>query len=84
MAEPHALLGSLLAQKGKLPEAAAEYRQAIQLRPGFARARLDLASVLAAQGEMQQAIEQLREAARGSDPQVARLAAAALQRLEKR
>jgi len=84
MAEPHALLGSLLAQKGKLPEAAAEYRQAIQLRPGFARARLDLASVLAAQGEMRQAIEQLREAARGSDPQVARLAAEALQRLEKR
>jgi predicted CXXCH cytochrome family protein len=81
LAEPHALLGRLLARKQQLPEAAKEYEEAIRLRPDFAQARLDLASVLAAQGEMRQAIEQLREAAKASDPQVARLAAGALQRL---
>jgi tetratricopeptide (TPR) repeat protein len=84
LAEPHALLGRLLARKQQLPEAAKEYREAIRLRPDFAQARLDLASVFAAQGEMPQAVEQLREAAKGSDPQVARLAAGALQRLGER
>jgi predicted Zn-dependent protease len=78
------LLGGLLAKKRQLPEAAREYRQAIRLRPGFARARLDLASVLAEQGDMQEAVQQLREAAKSSDSEVARLAAGALQRLGER
>ncbi len=67
-----------------MPKAAAEYEQAVRLRPDFARARLDLASVLLAQGEIPETVRQLREAAKGSDPEVARLAAGALQRLGER
>jgi predicted CXXCH cytochrome family protein len=84
LAEPHALLGRLLASKRQLPEAAREYEEAVRLRPGFAQARLDLASVFVAQGDTGQAVQQLREAARSGDPDVARLAAAALQRLGER
>jgi tetratricopeptide (TPR) repeat protein len=84
LAEAHTLMGGLLARKRQLPEATAEYQEAIRLRPDFARARLDLASVLAAQGDMKGAIQQLREASKGSDPEVARLAAGALQRLGER
>ena len=58
--------------------------EAVRLRPEFARARLDLASVLAAQGDMKGAVQQLREASKGNDPEVARLAAGALQRLGER
>jgi len=81
LAEAHTLFGRLLVRKGQLPEAAAEYQQAVRLRPNFARVRLDLASVFAAQGDMRRAVQQLREAAKSSDPEVARLAAGALQRL---
>ena len=81
MAEPHVLLGGLLARKQQLPEAAKEYEQALRLRPDFARPRLDLASVLVAQGEIQRAVEQLRQAAKSHDPEVARLAAEALKKL---
>jgi tetratricopeptide (TPR) repeat protein len=83
LAEAHALLGRLLARKRQLPEAVAEYSQAVRLRPDFARVRLDLASVFAAQGDMQRAAEQLREAAKSSDPEVARLAAGALQKISQ-
>jgi hypothetical protein len=48
--------------------------------PDFAQARLDLASVLMASGERSQAIEELREVARGKDPAAARVAADALRR----
>jgi len=81
MAEAHALLGGLIAGKRQLPEAAREYTEAIRLNPGFARAHLDLARVLAAQGDMPGAVEHLRKAAAGSDPQVAQVAAQALERL---
>lgn len=81
LAEAHVLRGRLLVQKRQLPDAAIEYREALRLRPDFGRVRLDLASVLAAQGEMEQAIEQLREASKSNDPETARLAAGALQRL---
>jgi predicted CXXCH cytochrome family protein len=84
LAEPHALLGRLLAGKRQLPSAAKEYQEALRLRPDFGRIRLDLASVLAAQGDMTQAVRQLREAVKGGDPEVARLAAEALQRLGER
>jgi len=65
-------------------DAAGENREAVRLRPDFARARLDLASVLVANGDLPGAVQQLREAAKGSDPEVARLAAGALQRLGER
>jgi predicted CXXCH cytochrome family protein len=84
LAEAHALLGSLLARKRQLSEAASHYQEAVRLRPDFARARLDLASILAAQGDMKGAVLQLREASKGNDPEVARLAAGALQRLGER
>jgi len=84
MAEAHALLGGLLARKRRLPEAAREYSQAVRLRPDFAWARLDLASILVAQGDRRGALQQLREAAKSSDPEVARLAAGALQWLGER
>lgn len=84
MAEAHELLGGLLARKRLLPQAAREYAEALRLRPGFDRAHLDLASVLAAQGDMPGAIQHLREAAGGRDPRVAQEAAAALQRLGQR
>jgi Flp pilus assembly protein TadD len=54
------------------------------LRPNFDRAHLDLATVLAAQGDMTGAIQHLRAAALGRDPRVAQAAAAALQRLGQR
>jgi tetratricopeptide (TPR) repeat protein len=66
-----------------LAEAAHEYEEAIQLKPEFARAHLDLARVLADQGDIPGAIEHLRKAAAGSDPTVARLATQALQRVGK-
>ena len=65
-----------------MPEAAREYQEALRLRPEFDRAHLDLATVLAAQGDMPGAIQHLRTAAQGRDPRVAQAAAAALQRLE--
>jgi Flp pilus assembly protein TadD len=81
MAEAHELLGGLLARKQQLPEAAREYREALRLHPGFDRAHLDLASVLAAQGDMPGAVEHLRAAAKGRDVRVAEQAAQALQRI---
>jgi predicted CXXCH cytochrome family protein len=81
MAEAHQLLGGLLAGKGQLREAALEYTEAIRLKPEFARAHLDLARVLAAQGDMPGAIAQLRQAAAGSDQQVAQMATEALKRI---
>jgi tetratricopeptide (TPR) repeat protein len=84
LAEAHQLFGRLLAGKRRWPEAAGEYREALRLRPDFERVQLDLASALAAQGDMPGAVEQLREAAKASDPEVARLAAQALERLGQR
>ena len=84
MAEAHELLGGLLARKRQLAEAAREYNEALRLRPDFDRAHLDLATVLAAQGDMPGAIQHLRAAAAGRDPRVAQQASAALQRLGQR
>ena len=84
MAEAHALLGGLLARKQQLGEAAGEYREAVRLQPAVARTRLDLASVLAAQGKMSEAVEELREVAKGQDPEAARVALGALQRMGQR
>jgi predicted CXXCH cytochrome family protein len=81
LAEAHILRGRLLVQKRQLADATMEYREALRLRPDFARIRLDLASVLANEGHMEQAVEQLREASKSSDPETARLAEEALQRL---
>ena len=84
LALAHQLRGGLLARKQQLAEAAREYRQVLELSPGFSRAHLDLATVLAAQGDMPGAVEQLREAAKGNDAAVAQTAAQALQHLGQR
>ena len=81
LAEPHALLGRIFSQKRRLTDAAVEFREAVRLRPDFMQARLDLASILIAQNERSQAVEQLREVLNGKDPQSARVAAEALQQL---
>lgn len=84
MTEAHELLGGLFAAKRQFAEAQREYAEAVRLKPELARAQLDLARVLAAQGEMPAAIEHLRKAATGNDPQVAHVAAEALQRIGQR
>ena len=81
MAEAHALRGQLLARGRQLPEAAREYERALELRPEFGRVRLDLATILAAQGDMEGAVRHLREAAKSGDASVAQTAAQALQHL---
>jgi tetratricopeptide (TPR) repeat protein len=84
LAEAHELRGGLLARKRLLSEAAHEYRQALELRPDFSRAHLDLATVLAAQGDMPGAVQHLRAAAQGSDAAVAQTATEALRQLGQR
>ena len=81
LAAARELLGTLFARKRQLNEAAREYRQAIELQPDFGQAHLDLARVLAAQGDRSGAVEHLREAAKGHDADVAQQAARALQQL---
>ena len=79
--EPHALLCRIFSSRRQFSRAVKECQEAVRLRPDFAQARLDLASVLVAQGEIGPAVEQLREAAKSNDPNAARIAADALQRL---
>jgi tetratricopeptide (TPR) repeat protein len=81
-AEAHELSGGLLAGKRQLAEAAMNTKRRFNLNPS-SRAHLDLARVLADQGDIPGAIEHLRKAAAGSDPTVARLATQALQRVGK-
>jgi predicted Zn-dependent protease len=84
MFEAHTLLGGLLARKRQFADAAMEYAEAVKLRPQLARTRLDLASVLAAQGKMPEAIKQLQTVAKSGDAEAAKLAADALLRLGQR
>ena len=81
MVEATTLLGGLFAKAGRLTAARQEYERALQLRLGFGPAHLDLARVLAAQGDMPGALELLRRAAESSDASSARQAAEALRHL---
>ncbi|MFT3817918.1 MAG: tetratricopeptide repeat protein [Rubrivivax sp.] len=51
-AEAHLSLGRVLALQGRLPEAAASFRQAAALRPDHAEAHAHLSTVLIEQGEL--------------------------------
>jgi tetratricopeptide (TPR) repeat protein len=82
-AEAHELSGGLLAGAGNLAEAAAQYRQALESKPGISRVDLKLGLVLVAEGDLAGATEHLKKAAQASDPQVARQATLALQRIGK-
>ncbi|MFN7923516.1 MAG: tetratricopeptide repeat protein [Bryobacteraceae bacterium] len=84
LAEAHALLGQLLVAGRQLAQAAEAYRRALQLNPDFARIHLDLASVLAAQGDRNGAIQELRAAAVAADPNVSAAARQALERMGER
>jgi Flp pilus assembly protein TadD len=51
-----------LAEQGKLPEAIAEYREALQLKPDYPEAHNNLGNALAGQGNLEAAIAEYREA----------------------
>ncbi len=81
MPEAHILLAGIYSGQRAWPEALREYRQAIVLRPDLGQIRLDLATVLLAQGDTKSAIDELRVATADREPQVAQNASAALRRL---
>jgi tetratricopeptide (TPR) repeat protein len=58
----HQNLAVALDHDGRLPEAAAEYREALRLRPGYADALSGLGFVLYRQGEKERAVEAYRAA----------------------
>jgi serine/threonine protein kinase/Tfp pilus assembly protein PilF len=60
----HYELGKRLQDQGKLAEAIAEYREAIRLRPDFAKAHVALGIILGRQDKLHQAIAEYREAIR--------------------
>ena len=82
LAEAHELRGGLLARQRELNAALVEYRKAVELKPDFGRAQLDLAVTLAATGQIREAIPHFREAAKSHDPSVADQAATALRKIE--
>lgn len=61
-AERHNLLAVRYIEAGRLEDATRALREALRLRPGYARARGNLGTVLQAQGDLPQAIEQFAEA----------------------
>jgi tetratricopeptide (TPR) repeat protein len=81
LVEAHELLGGLHARKKELPEAAQEYAAALALQPDLARVQLRLGTVLAAEGDKEEAAAHFREAAKSNDAAVARQAAQALRDL---
>src|SRR5262245_18792565 len=60
--EPYDHLATLLYQSGKVDEAIAQWRAAIQADGRYAPARYNLGSVLQARGNLEEAVAQLREA----------------------
>jgi Flp pilus assembly protein TadD len=74
----HELLGRLLAEAGKAPEAMAHFREAIRLRPDFGQAHLNLAAALLRQGNRAAAAAEFRLAQSDPDPQIQKMAAAGL------
>jgi tetratricopeptide (TPR) repeat protein len=56
-------LGTLLLKLGRITEAEPYLREAVQLGPGLAQARLRLGALLEKRGALQEAIEELRRAA---------------------
>ncbi len=70
-AQCHYRLGIVARQEGRVDAALAEYRSAIDLDPGYAPSRVNLAEILIARGDRSGALAQLREAAR-IDPKYAK------------
>jgi len=63
-AQPHGLLGGILAEQNRLDEAVAEYSQAVKLNARSAAPHVDLGLVLARQGKFAEATNHLCEALR--------------------
>ena len=69
-AEAHSKLGLVFAQQGRVQDALAELHIAVEVEPGYAEARQNLAMALYLAGETAKAREQLQEAQRlGLTPQ---------------
>jgi tetratricopeptide (TPR) repeat protein len=60
--EGHHTLGYLLASRGRLDEAIAEYREALKLKPDFAIAYVNLGDALLRQGKNDEAIANFKRA----------------------
>ena len=73
-----------LEQRGRANEALQEYRRAVELRPSFSKARIDLGTILANTGDAKSAAEQFRKAATDADPAIRQQAAQSLAQLNSR
>ena len=60
----HNNLGPLLAQQGKIEEAAAHYKEALRIKPNYAEAYNNLGILLARQGKIEEAAAHYNEALR--------------------
>jgi Tfp pilus assembly protein PilF len=70
-ADARADLGRLLAQQGRIPDAIAELRTAVQAQPLHGEARYNLALALAQTGDTEAAVEELRAAVEHAPEHVA-------------
>lgn len=67
--EAHNLMGVCEVELGAPDAAAASFRRAIELKPAFASAHLNLANVLLSQGKQEEASEELRKSV-AEDPKI--------------
>jgi tetratricopeptide (TPR) repeat protein len=81
--DAHELLADLLMAKGQAQLAIRQYREALQIRPDFDRARLGLGLALAAVGDVTNAIPYLQKAAASVDPALREEAENAIKQLAK-
>ena len=81
-AEAHELLGTVRAARGQFPGAIEQYREALRVRPEFARAQLHLGEALADSGDTAAALPYLQKAAAASDPATRDEASARLDQLQ--
>lgn len=82
--DAHVLRGSLLARANRYDDAVTEYVEALRLKPGLPRTRLDLAAIYLAQNKVAEAREQLRQvAAQSADAEAAKTAATTLSQLPR-
>ena len=83
-APAHELLGSLQAGRGSLEKGIGELQAAVRLQPDFWRAHYELGIALGGKGDSARAMEQLRIAAGGQDPQASAAAKQVLDQLIRR
>src|ERR1041385_1060645 len=79
----HELWGALLASRSDLDDAARELQTAVKLQPGYGKAQFELGMVLYLKGDSAAAVEHLRAAAAGADPEAKASAEDALKKMGK-